>query len=66
MNNNNNAFGECMRVCQVDEKAACLAVSFFPRTGSLHGVNLFYGFNEGEEMTNCYLYDKGRVENLEK
>lgn len=57
MNSNGNAFGECMRICQQDEQNSCLAVSFFPRTGTEHGVNLFFGLANDQEYYNCFLFD---------
>ena len=57
MNSNGNAFAECMRICQQDEKNSCLAVSFFPRTGTEHGVNLFFGLANDQEYYNCFLFD---------
>ena len=63
MNNNNNAFGECMRVCQEDERENCLAVSFTPRTGNVHGENLFYGIANDQPYFNCFLFDHRCHEN---
>ena len=59
MSNNANAFTECMRVCQEDEKESCLAVSFSPKTGTEPGVNFFYAAGE----SNCFLYDNRCHEN---
>ena len=60
-------FVECMRVCQMDEKDACLAVTFFPSAfGGLPPSkdvpaesSRFYGQDDdGNELYNCFLHNK--------
>ena len=63
MANNNNAFNECMRVCQEVEKNDCLGVSFFPSANkgasANRGVNFFYGTDDdGNQLFNCFLHNE--------